>query len=205
MSTAPANSWSSGRAERACESFVAKSNCFRRIPLASSRQAERCSFMPVALLPSSAWSSSRSERACEALSKVESSSSFSVLLSIQMEDTENRIVDANSTTPMHCWSDDSKLFLMEEGKLEDAGFGASPSGTPMVGVAHPAWTFQKKTSYEDYDENSKTPVSKGLVWPAGISKVQPLAPLDLGPGWCQLDKLIASESLVWPAVAEPLG
>jgi len=160
--------------------------------------------MPVALLPSSAWSSGRSERACEALPKADSNSSFAVLLSIQMDDTENRIVDANATTPMYCWSDDSKLLLMEEGKLEDEGFG-SPSGTPMFGVAHPAWTFQKKSSFEEYDENSKTPLSKGMVWPAGISKVQPLAPLDLGPGWCQLDKLIGSESLVGPAVVEPLG
>merc|ERR1719387_1342593 len=84
---------------------------------------------------------------------------------------------------------------MEEGKLEDEGFGEDASRTPLVGWAYPAC----REKSEEIDENSKTPLSHGAVWPAGISKVQPLTPLDLGPGWYQLDKLIGSDSLIGPA------
>jgi hypothetical protein len=115
------------------------------------------------------------------------------LLSINTGEYENSIIDNDLETPMHSWYDDTKLLLMEEGKLED---GHSASGTPMVGFIHPA--YRQKS--EEYDENSKTPLTQGAVWPAGMSKVQPLAPLDLGPGWYQLDKLIGSESLVESAV-----
>jgi hypothetical protein len=162
--------------------------------------------MSVALLPSSVWSSSRSERACESLSSEPLSSeplkenlSFSCLLSIQTDEPENSIIGENFETPLHCWSDDSKLFLMEEGKLDDEGFGQNDSRTPLFGVAHPAWTFRTKS--EEYDENSRTPLSHGAVWPAGMSKVQPLAPLDLGPGWYQLDTLMGSKSLTGGEVA----
>jgi hypothetical protein len=125
------------------------------------------------------------------------------LLSIQTDEPENCIIGTDFETPLHLWSDDSKLFLMEEGKLTCEGFGDSESRTPLVGVTYPAWMYRKKS--EDYDENSKTPLSHGAVWPAGMSKVQPLAPLDLGPGWCQLDNLIASESMVGHAVAAEQG
>jgi hypothetical protein len=118
------------------------------------------------------------------------------LLSINTDEPQNCIIDNDFETPLHLWSDDSKLLLMmEEGKLEDEGFGESESRTPLVNWTHPA--YRQKS--EEYDENSKTPLSHGAVWPAGMSKVQPLAPLDLGPGWYQLDKLIGSESLVGPA------
>jgi hypothetical protein len=185
---------------------MAESTRHRRIDVASSRQVERCTFMSVGALPSSAWSSGRSERACEPFTQaasISNSSSFSCLLSIQTDEPENRIFDKDFETPLHVMSDDSKLQLMEEGKLEAEGFGVNDR-TPLVGVAHPAWTSSPTWSYrgrfEEHDENAKTPLSHGAVWPVGISKVQPLAPLDLGPGWCELDKLKGSESLVGFAV-----
>lgn len=113
------------------------------------------------------------------------SSSFSCLLSINTDEPENCIINSDfEETPMNLWLDDSKFLLMEEGKLEDEGFAEDASRTPLVGWTHPA--YRQKS--EEYDENSKTPLSHGAVWPAGVSKVQPLAPLDLGPGWYDFDK-----------------
>lgn len=200
-----ADSWSSGLSERACDSLKASSTRHRRIAHTSSRQSERCSFMSVGALPPSVWSSSRSERACGIyLEEADRLSSFSCLLSIETDVPETSILSGDFETPLHGFmSDDSKLFMMEEGKLEDEGFGANEK-TPLVGVTQPGFTLRTKS--EEIDENCKTPQTNGLVWPVGMSKVQPLAPLDLGPGWYQLDNLIGSESKVGPAVdAEHVG